>query len=164
MCSRALEAPYEQSGPEEAVEGVKRTQVVPPSHIQRVFPPPQASGGTQATRPHTQETLWVHSPGVRVSFSFLSLCVLFFLIQGNSAVGGENEQAANERAAAAVCQACETPLGAQLDAVGGWTPFIFTLELFSSRPVCSVLFISESVPSPVRGTWMQDESTSLACQ
>lgn len=69
----------------------------------------------------------------------------FFFFKQNSAVGGENEQATNERAAAALCQACETPLGAQLDTVGGWTPFIFTLELFSSHPVCSVLFISESV-------------------
>lgn len=68
-----------------------------------------------------------------------------FFFKGNSAVGGENEQAANERAAAALCQARETLLGAQLDAVGGWTPFIFTLELFSSHPVCSLLFISESV-------------------
>lgn len=68
-----------------------------------------------------------------------------FFFKGNSALGGENEQAANERAAAALCQACETLLGAQLDTVGGWTPFIFTLELFSPHPVCSVLFISESV-------------------
>jgi len=66
-----------------------------------------------------------------------------FFFKANSAVGGENEQASNERAAAALCQACETLLGAQLDAVGGWTPFIFTLELFSFRPVCSVLFISK---------------------
>lgn len=73
--------------------------------------------------------------------------VSFFFFKGNSAVGGENEQAANERVAAALCQACETLLGAQLDTVGGWTPFIFTLELFSSHPVCSVLFISESVHS-----------------
>lgn len=95
----------------------------------------------------------------------VTLCLLFIIFfKGNSAVGGENEQAANERAAAAVCQASETPLGAQLDTVGGWTPFIFTLELFSSHPVCSVLFISESVPSPVRWTRMQDESTNLACQ
>lgn len=75
----------------------------------------------------------------------VTLCLFFFFFKRNSAVGGENEQAANERVAAALCQACETLLGAQLDAVGGWTPFIFTLELFSSHPVCSVLFISESV-------------------
>lgn len=98
----------------------------------------QQEAGSASLQPRALQAL--ESGALSPSCHFESL-----FSTGNSAVGGENEQAANERAAAALCQACETLLGAQLDAVGGWTPFIFTLELFSSLPVCSVLFISESV-------------------
>lgn len=107
--------------------------------------------GTRVRRPNSPEQPGSSKGCNRGLFLLpVTLCrptfyFLFFFYQQNSAPGGENEQAANERAAAAVCQACGTPLGAQLDAVGGWTPFIFTLELFSSHPVCSVLFISEAV-------------------
>lgn len=100
---------------------------------------------SQALRPHSHEHTRLRAPSAPSGALSPPCHSVSLFFRRNSAVGRDNEQAANERAAAALCQACETPLGAQLGAVGGWTPFIFTLELFSSRPVCSVLFISESV-------------------
>lgn len=104
--------------------------------------PSQPEPGTASPQPRAHQAQSSERPSGALSPP--CHCVSLFF-RRNSAVGRDNEQAANERAAAAPCQACETPLGAQLGAVGGWTPFIFTLELFSSHPVCSMLFISESV-------------------
>lgn len=136
MRSRALVAERDL---EDAVEGAKRGAVVLPSLC------PSSCGIGQHQRALLTSSHFQRDPDSTSGALSPSCHFLSFFFKGNSAAGGENEQAANERAAAALCQACKTLLGAQLDAVGGWTPFIFTLELFSSHPVCSVLFISESV-------------------
>lgn len=143
--SRALQAPR---GPGEAVDGAQRRAVTPASLSRGAGQGQRApltsthspDPGTASPEPRARQAQGCQAGALSPPCHFVSL---FF--RRNSAVGRENEQAANERAAAAPCQACETPLGAQLGAVGGWTPFIFTLELFSSHPVCFVLFISEAV-------------------
>lgn len=146
-----------ERGREEVVDEVKkRSGVVLPSLSRRgcgtgqdqrallTSPHFQKDPGSVSSQPRARQAA-LSSQRWRQGLFLLPVTLCLFFFKGNSAVGGENEQAANERAAAALCQACETLPGAQLDAVGGWTPFIFTLELFSSHPVCSVLFISESV-------------------